>query len=110
LKLRYSRLWEINCAKTQGIITTRRVSEGFSETLQKTQKLNPSLTRFEVARFRIAVDQAGKNTGDYHNPTRQRGISRNTASTAKAQSLAHALGWDSRLIKNRMLFREGSYF
>jgi hypothetical protein len=38
LKLRYSRLWEINGAKTQGIIITRRVSEGFPETLRKTQK------------------------------------------------------------------------
>ena len=31
----------------------------------------------------------------YHNPTRQRGIYANTASNAKAQSLAHAAGWDS---------------
>ena len=46
--------------KNTVIITTRRVS-------------------FEVARFRIAVDQAGKKTGDYHNPTRQRGIFPNTA-------------------------------
>jgi hypothetical protein len=56
------------------------------------KQLDPSLTLFEVARF--AVDQAGKNTGDYHNPTRQRGIFPNTASNAKAQSLAHAAGWD----------------
>jgi hypothetical protein len=60
LKLRFSGLRKIQGAKTPGIIITRRVS-------------------FEVARFRIAVDQAGKNTGEYHNPTRQRGISRNTA-------------------------------
>jgi hypothetical protein len=46
--------------ETQGIITTRRVS-------------------FEVARFRTTEDQGGENTGDYLNPTRQRGISPNTA-------------------------------
>jgi hypothetical protein len=34
---------------------------------------------FEVARFRTAEDQGGENTGDYHNPTRQRGIFLNTA-------------------------------
>ena len=33
---------------------------------------------FEVARFRTAEDQAGENTGAYHNPTRERGISLNT--------------------------------
>jgi hypothetical protein len=32
-------------AKTQGIITTRRVSERFSQTLLETQKHNPSLTQ-----------------------------------------------------------------
>jgi len=45
LKLRYSRLWEINGTKTREIITTRRVSEGFFLTLRQTQKLNPSLTQ-----------------------------------------------------------------
>jgi hypothetical protein len=44
LKLRYSGLPHVNRAKTQGIIITRRVSEGFKETLRKTQKHNPSLT------------------------------------------------------------------
>jgi hypothetical protein len=45
LKLRVSGLRKIKGAKTQGIITTRRVSEGFPETLRKTQKHYPSLTR-----------------------------------------------------------------
>ena len=45
LELRYSRLWEINGAKTQGIIITRRVIEGFSQTKRKGQKHNPSLTQ-----------------------------------------------------------------
>jgi hypothetical protein len=79
MKVRRLRLPEINGAKTRGSIITRRVSEGFFQTPRKKQKHDPSLTHFEVARFRIAVDQAGKNTGEYHNPTRQRGISRNTA-------------------------------
>ena len=34
---------------------------------------------FEVVRFRTQEDQGGENTGDYHNPTRQRGIFPNTA-------------------------------
>jgi hypothetical protein len=45
LKLRCSRLGQINGEKTQGIIMTRRVSEGFFQTLRQTQKLNPSLTQ-----------------------------------------------------------------
>jgi hypothetical protein len=45
LKLRVSGLRKIKGAKTQGIITTRRVSEGFPETLRQTLKLNPSLTQ-----------------------------------------------------------------
>jgi hypothetical protein len=45
LKLRCSRLPWINRPKTQGSIITRRVSEGFPETLRKTQKHNPSLTQ-----------------------------------------------------------------
>jgi hypothetical protein len=43
LKLRCSRLGQINGEKTQGIIITRRVSEGFFQTLRQTQKLDPSL-------------------------------------------------------------------
>jgi len=45
LQLRCSRLGKINGAKTQGIITTRSVSEGSTEIPRKTQKHNPSLTR-----------------------------------------------------------------
>ena len=45
LKLRVSALRKIKAAKTQGTIITRRVSEGFPETLRKTQKQNPSLTQ-----------------------------------------------------------------
>jgi hypothetical protein len=41
---------EINGAKTQGIIITRRVSEGFFQTLRQTLKHNPSLTR------RVGID------------------------------------------------------
>jgi hypothetical protein len=79
LKLRISDLRLIKLPKTEGFITTRSVSEGFWGKTVRTQTLNPSLTRFEVARFRTAEDQGGENTGDYHNPTRQRGISRNPA-------------------------------
>ena len=71
------RLPKINGAKAKAIITTRRVS-------------------FEVALFKAGADQRRENTGDYHNPTRERGIFPNTASNAKAQSLADAAGWDSR--------------
>jgi hypothetical protein len=43
LKLGCSRLGEIKAAKTQGIITTRRVSEGFTETLVKRDNSIPHL-------------------------------------------------------------------
>jgi hypothetical protein len=62
----------------------------------KKQKHNPSLTHFEVALIKTVGDQRQEDTGDNHNPTRQRGIFPHTASTAKAQSLAHAAGWDRR--------------
>ncbi len=42
---------------------------------------NPSLTHFEVALFDKQGDQYGENTGNYHNPTRQRGIYGNTGKT-----------------------------
>jgi len=45
LKLRVSTLWEIQRLETQGIITTRSVSEGSTEIPRKTQKHYPSLTR-----------------------------------------------------------------
>jgi hypothetical protein len=45
--------------------------------------VNPPLARFEVAIFTMAVDQRTENTGDYQNPTRQRGIFPGTAPTAK---------------------------
>ena len=45
LKLRVSGLRKIKRSKTQEIIITRRVSEGFPETLRQTQKHNPSLTQ-----------------------------------------------------------------
>jgi hypothetical protein len=41
---------EIKGAKTQGTIITRRVSEGFTQTLPKALKHNPSLTR------RVGID------------------------------------------------------
>jgi hypothetical protein len=78
--------------KIRLLLTRQR---GIYGDIGKTRNCNPSLTLFEVARFRIAVDQAGKNTGGYHNPTCQRRISRNTAQNAKAQSLAHATGCDT---------------
>jgi hypothetical protein len=39
----------------------------------------PSKQFLKVARFCTAEDQSGENTGDHHNPTRQRGISLNTS-------------------------------
>jgi hypothetical protein len=48
----------------------------------------------EVASFRTTEDQGRENTGDYHNPTRQRAIFPNTSQNAKAQSLTDAAGWD----------------
>jgi hypothetical protein len=43
LKLRCSRLWEFNGLETQGIIITRRVSEGFTETLVERSSSIPHL-------------------------------------------------------------------
>ena len=40
--------------------------------------LRAQLRRFEVALFDNRGDRQGENTGDYHNPTRQRGIYGNT--------------------------------
>ena len=45
LKLRVSRQRLIDRGKITGMITTRRVSEEFFQTLRKTQKQNPSLTQ-----------------------------------------------------------------
>jgi hypothetical protein len=72
-------------------IPTRNVSEGFTE---KLVKRNPSLTHIEVAMFETAGDQREKNTGNYHDPTRQRGILGQNCPNAKTQSLADASGWD----------------
>jgi hypothetical protein len=44
LKLRVSALRLFTCGETLGFIKTRSVSEGFTATLRKTQKHNPSLT------------------------------------------------------------------
>jgi hypothetical protein len=60
-------------------IPIRNVSEGLTQTLTKTLKHNPSLTRFEVARFGAEFVHLRKNTGIYHNPKRQRRISGNPA-------------------------------
>ena len=60
LTLRCSGLGEINGAKTQGFIITRRVS-------------------FEVARFGAEIVHLRRKTGIYHNPKRQRGIPGNPA-------------------------------
>ena len=46
-----------------------------------TYSFNPWPTGFEVALFKTVEDQRAKNTGDYHNPTRQRGIYGNTCKT-----------------------------
>jgi hypothetical protein len=43
--------------------------------------LRAQLRRFEVAIFDNRGDRPGENTGDYHNPTRQRGIYGNTGKT-----------------------------
>ena len=64
---------------------------------------------FEVALFKTVADQRRENTGDYHNPTRERGIFPNTASNAKAQSLADAAGWDSRRRATSKRVSEGSW-
>jgi hypothetical protein len=50
---------------------------------------------FEVALFKTGEDQRGENTGNYHNPTRQRGISRNTAQKRKSTipRSRSGLGW-----------------
>jgi len=74
LKLRVSVAVD-QARKTVGFIATRSVS-------------------FEVALFGARVDQRVENKGNYHNPTRQRGIFANTAETQKTQSLADAAGWD----------------
>jgi hypothetical protein len=58
LKLRVSGLWQINGAKTHGIIITRRVSEGFFQTLRQTQKHYPSLTQ----RVGIVANSRRQNT------------------------------------------------
>ena len=52
--------------------------------------------RSKVAMFKTARDPRVKNTGDYHNPTRQRGISPDTAFNTKAQSLTYVSGCDER--------------
>ena len=49
---------------------------------------------FEVARFATAVDRAWKNSGNHHNPKRQRGIWGKNYLNAKSQSLADASGCD----------------
>ena len=59
---RFCRSCGFRSPSLKAIITTRHVS-------------------FEVALFMTAVDQRGKNTRDYHNPTRQRGIYGNTFKT-----------------------------
>ena len=49
--------------------------------------------RFEVARFAAAVDRAWKNSGDHHNPKRQRGTFANTAEGKKRKpSLTRRVG------------------
>ena len=50
LKLRVSALRLLTCGETLGFIITRRVSEGFTETLPNTLKHNPSLTQ------RVGID------------------------------------------------------
>jgi hypothetical protein len=58
LNLRCSGLWQINRAKTHGIIITRRVSEGFFQTLRQTQNHYPSLTQ----RVGIVANSRRQNT------------------------------------------------
>ena len=50
LKLRVSALRLFICGETPGFIITRSVSEGFTQTLPKTLKHNPSLTQ------RVGID------------------------------------------------------
>jgi hypothetical protein len=65
---------------------------------------NPSLTLFEVAPFENLGDQRGENTGNYHNPTRQRGIYGNAGKTQKLNpSLTFRVGMaaDAQLQNSR---------
>ena len=80
--------------------------ENTSLTRQRVNKSQSahSLALFEVALFKTVGDQRHENTGDNHNPTRQRGIFPHTASNAKAQSLADAAGCDSRKVLTRFRF------
>jgi hypothetical protein len=54
-----------------------------------------SLRVLKLRCLRLWQINGAKIRGDYHNPMRERGIFQNTASNAKAQSLADAAGWDS---------------
>jgi hypothetical protein len=48
---------------------------------------------FEVALFKTGEDQRDENTGNYHNPKRQRGIFGNTVETQKINpSLTRRVG------------------
>jgi hypothetical protein len=44
-------------------------------------KITTRSVSFEVALFKTIADQRAKNTRDYHNPTRQRGIYGDTCKT-----------------------------
>ena len=73
-------------------ITTRNVSEGLRFGVLP-MSVNPSLTRFDVALFKTGEYQRGENKGNYHNPTRQRGIFGNTLETQKLNpSLTRRVG------------------
>ena len=57
---------------------------------------NPSLTLRVVINPKVFACFTNQSVETRNFKTRQRGIFPNTASNAKAQSLAHATGWDRR--------------
>jgi hypothetical protein len=61
---------------------------------------NPFLTHFEVALFKTWDYQRGENKGNYHNPTRQRGILGNILET---QKLNPSLTRRVRIVANAQL-------
>ena len=62
---------------------------------------------FEVAHFHDLVSEACKSIGNYHNPTRKRGIPGNTRET---QSLAYAAGCDRHKCATSKCVSEGLCF
>ena len=69
----------------------------FSEAVPGVELIRTRCVSSEVAFFRTSGDQRGENQGNYHNPTRQRGICGDTDKKATAQSLTDVSGCESPL-------------